>query len=471
MQLKLIRDIVNNNVFRNFSYLTIGSLLSQIIGIFTIIKITKLFSPNDYGVYTFIMSQGTLLFIIADLGITNIIIRTISRDKYRTNDLIFNGALIRFFSVLLLTLFYVIYNYRLGSLTTNQVLFVSLFALINCFAHLFEIAFLGHEKMLPTSLINLSYSIIWFSIVYILPAKFVNVNVLFSIFLVLNAVKAIISLTVLKIKKLLIGKVQSFWVSLKALLSESWPYFSLVLVMVPVNHLSNNFLETNSSFVEVGYFNLAQKLMLPVTMVLGFALSAIFPNLSALWDKDEKRFTDLVSVGFKYFMIAALILCFLFTLFAREVVTLLFNPSYLPAVAVCQLQIWFLFLMSVNSLVGTILGAVNKEKLILKLGIINALVSTPMLYFGSKYGALGLSYGYVISFAIFEIYLWYIFKKSVKINIQYDLFLWIFAVILFAISYFIPQNLYFLYRIILSLVVIGLTSLYFFKTFKTVKAK
>ena len=461
MSHKIIKKVIDNKVFRNFSYLTIGSLLSQLIGIFTIIKITKLFSPNDYGVYTFIMSQGTLLFIIADLGITNIIIRTISRDKHRTNDLIFNGAIIRFFSVLCLALFYVIYNYLLGSLTASQLLLVSLFALINCFAHLFEIAFLGNQEMLPTSLINLSYSVIWFSIVYILPSKFINVNLLFSIFLILNALKAVASFIILKYKKLLIGKVQNFWISLKGLLGESWPYFSLVLVMIPVNYLSNNFLETNSNFVQVGYFNLAQKLMLPVNFVLGFALSAIFPNLAALWDKDEKRFYRLVSAGFKYFMLAALILCFLFTLFAREIITLLFNKSYLPAVDVCQLQVWFVFLMAINSLVGTIFGAVNKEKLILKLGIVNALISTPMLYIGSKYGALGISYGYVISFAIFEFYLWYIFKKSVKVNIQYDLLLWIFALVLFLISYFIPQNLYFFYRVVLAAAVVGFTSLYF----------
>ena len=120
----LVKRIINSKVARNFSYLTLGSLLSQLIGVFTIIKITRLFSPYSYGVYTFILSQGTLLFTIANLGITNIVIRTIARDNLRTNDILFNGAIIKFFSVLLLTVLYIYYNNFFGSLTFVQILLI-----------------------------------------------------------------------------------------------------------------------------------------------------------------------------------------------------------------------------------------------------------------------------------------------------------------------------------------------------------
>ncbi len=417
------------------------------------------------------MSQGGLLFVIADLGITAIIVRTIARDHLRTNDVIFNGAIIRFFSVLTITLFYISYNSFFGSLTAAQVLLVFLYALINCFAHLFEIAFMGNQKMLPVSLINFCYSVVWFLVVTTLPSSYITVPFLFTIFLLLNALKGFISFIVLKITKLLAGEVRNFWMSSKELLKESWPYFILMLLLTPVNYLSNNFLEINSKIVEVGYFNLAQKLMLPINLVLGFALSAMFPNLSALWVEDEKRFYHLVSAGFKYFMLTALILCFLFTLFAREVVVLIFKAGYLPAVEVCQLQVWFVFLMAVNNLIGGVLGAVNKEKLILRLGLINALITTPMLYYGSKYGALGLSYGYVISFGIYAVYVWRTFKKSVNIKIKNDTLIWALAVLLFLISYFIPQNISLIYKIIPAIMISGVAAVYLTKTIKSVLIK
>lgn len=457
----MIRKILNNRVLRNFSYLTVGSIVSQLFGIFTIIKITNLFAPNDYGLYTFILSQGILLFTIADLGITNVIIRNIARDKLRTNDLVFNGALVRLIAVLILAFLYILYNSLLGSLNSLQLVFVCLFTLINCFGNLFEIVFLGHEKMLPISLIKLSFSLIWFSIVFTLSPKFINVTFLFSTFLVLNAIKAILSFIILKYKNLLNGKVQNFWISSKKTLNESWPYFILVLIMMPVNHLSNNFLEINSQIEEVGYFNLSQKLLMPIEIIFGFALSAIFPNLSNMWIKNKDRFYNIITIGFKYFVIVALILCSLFTLFAREIVVLLFSSSYLPAVKVCQLQVWFLFMMTINSLIGTVLGAINKEKLILRIGIVNALISTPMLYFGSRYGAIGLSYGYVISFALGGIYVWYKFRRLVNINFNNSI--WILAIFLFIISYFTPHDIPIIYRIILASIIVGIATIYIHK--------
>lgn len=452
-----LTKILQNKVFQNFSYLTIGSALAQGLSLLTILKITRIFSPSDYGLFTFIMAQGLLLLAIADLGIHNIVIRSIARNRNRTKDLIVNGAILRITATLALIFIYVFYNNLLGSLTTQELVLLFLFTLLSSLAHLFETVFLGNEKMLPISLINLVYSASWFLVVLLLPEQYITVTFLFWIFLALNAAKALILYVCLVFQGLLVGQTGNFWNSSKALIAESWPYFSLVFIMIPVNHFANNFLDINSTTDEIGYFNLSQKLLGPVSMVLGFALSAVFPNLSALWTKDRKKFNQYISKGFKYFMLPALVLCTLFTLFAREVVVLLFTAEYIPAVKVCQLQVWFVFLMGINSLIGTILGATNKEKLLLKLGIVNALLSTPMLYLGSHYGALGLSYSYVISFALFEVYLWIVFRKSLNIKIDADMILWILALAFFFGSYFIPVSTGIIYRLMLgSLVLAGL---------------
>ena len=111
-----LSNVLNNKVFRNFSYLTIGSVLAQGLSLLTILKITRIFSPSDYGLFTFIMAQGLLLLAIADLGIRNIVIRSIARKPDRTNDLIVNGAMLKVFATLALIAIYIAYNNLLGSL-------------------------------------------------------------------------------------------------------------------------------------------------------------------------------------------------------------------------------------------------------------------------------------------------------------------------------------------------------------------
>ncbi|NHE55604.1 oligosaccharide flippase family protein [Cyclobacterium plantarum] len=466
----MIKKILQNTVFKNFSYLTIGSILSQFISLLTVLKITKNLHPDDYGLYTFMIAQGTLLLTVGDLGIRNIVIRTIARDPNRSKDLIYNGAILRTLALLVLGSAYLVYNHLLGNLGAEELLFVLLFALISCFGKLFETAFLGHQKMLPPSVINLLFSILWFLWIFLLPGKVMDVALLFYSFLALNIIKNLVFHITLQRQNLILGKMDGFVSSSYSLLKESWPYLVIVLVMLPYTQFTNNFLDINSTREEIGYFNLSGRLTGPISFVLDFGLVAIFPNLSALWVSNKTKFKNFVSIGFKYYMLLGMLLCFLFTLFAKELFEFIFPESYLSAILVCQLQVWYLFLTSVDSLIGTIFGATNNEKKILRLGIVNSLFSTPILFFSSQYGALGLATGMVFSFAIFQFYLWYVFRKTLHLKIEDRALMWVSAAILFVFSYFIGSEIDLINKLLVGLLVLILTSMYFFRNYTISKS-
>ncbi|HET8962746.1 MAG TPA: lipid II flippase MurJ, partial [Chitinophagales bacterium] len=319
-----------------------------------------------------------------------------------------------------------------------------------------------NQKMFPSSIINLGYSIIWFGIVFFLPSVGIEVNIIFLLYILINFVKFILYWASLKHHKLLVGHIKNFRTSSKQIVKESWPYFVLILIMLPLTSLSNNFLDINSTKEQIGYFNLSERLIGPLSLLITMMLTAIFPNLSALWVNDKAKFHNYLSKGFKIFMLVSMIFCFLFTMFAKEVVDLLFPKSYLPAVAVCQIQVWFLFLTSIDSLLGVVLGAANKEKLILRFGILYFMVCTPALYYGSNYGALGLSLSYVISFGSCLLYVWIIFKKSLNIKIRNDGYIWLLAFGLFGISNLFSASLDLTYKLMLSMILIGSILGYFF---------
>lgn len=418
------------------------------------------------------MSQSILLVTIGDLGIRNVLIRSIARDPSRTNDLMVNGAILRVVGVSMVMLFYIAYNYYLGSFGNTQLLLVFGFALTSCFANLFETVFLGNQKMLSPTLVNIMTSSLWFLIVLLLPSSIMTPVLLFEVYLFIHLIKVMVLWGALKFFKLFLGEVKNFWLSTRQMLSESWPFFLQVLLLIPITTLSNNFLDINSTQEEIGYFNLSDKLMGPVTLVIGFALSALFPDLSHLWASNEQKFYTYISLGFKFFLLSALLMCFLFSLFSQEIVVLLFTEAYLPAVKVCQLQVWYIFLMSVNSLIGIILVSANKEKLFLYVGIINTLIAVPFLYYGSKFGAVGLSYGYLLSFTIFEVYLWWRFKRAFKsLNLKNDTYVWMFAAFLFLASYLFPPDISVFYRIVFAFFITAGTSYYIFKNLKVIALK
>ncbi|WP_339923299.1 oligosaccharide flippase family protein [uncultured Cyclobacterium sp.] len=466
----MIEKIIKNKVFQNFSFLTIGSILSQLIGLLTVLKITKILHPDDYGLYTFILAQGTLLLTIGDLGIRNIIIRSIARDPLQSKDLVYNGAILRTMALLILGSFYLLYNHFLGNLSNQEFIFVLLFAFVSCFGKLFETAFLGHQKMLPPSIINLVFSILWFLFVFLLPAHFISIASLFYSFLFLNLLKSLVFINILKKQNLILGKMRGFLPSSIATLKESWPYLALVLVMLPYTKLTNNFLDINSNREQIGYFNLSERLTGPISFVMDFGLVAIFPNLSALWFSNKDKFKKFIITGFQYYMLLGMVLCFLFTLFSKDFFIIIFPESYLPAVTVCQLMVWYLFLTSVDSLIGTVLGATNNEKTILRLGIVHSILSTPVLFFSSQFGAFGLTAGMVLSFTVFQFYLWYVLKKTLSIKIEKKNLMWVIAGILFGFSYFLARDFGFVYKLIISTIVLSLTGIYLYRNFITFRS-
>jgi O-antigen/teichoic acid export membrane protein len=462
MLLKL-KKLSQNKVIKNFSYVTLGNVLAQLFNLFALVRISKFLAPESYGIYTFLTVQAQLIFTIADLGIKNIIIRTIARDRTSTKNMVYNGILLRLCSVFLFSVLYFFYNKLFGTLNDQLIIFICLYSLFNCITNLFESTFWGYEKMLAPAIINVSTSVLWVLFVVLFAYEGIKPSALFLVFTFINFLTGLTYYIILKNRRFIIGKKGAFINSSVGLLKQSWPYFVLVLLSLPYNYLTNNFLDINSSKKEIGYFNLSQKMMSPISLVISLSLSSLFPNLSNLWVTDQEKYKTLLKKGIQIMFLIALMLCFVYTALADYIIKLLFSSKYYSVIAISQMQIWFVFLMGVNSFIGTIWGTTNNERLLVKSSIINAVIALPILYIGSKYGALGLSYGYVLSFAVFEIYIWIEFRRSINIKIENDWFLWLLALVLFFMSYFFINNVSLLTKILVCAVFISLTILYYLK--------
>jgi O-antigen/teichoic acid export membrane protein len=401
----------------------------------TVIKITKFLSPDDYGIYSFILAQGMLLITVSELGSKSIIIRAIARNPKATMDIVINNTKLRLLALIVIVLCYLIYNNLLGNLSNIHLFLLAIYALVNSIFFLFESIFLGNQKMYFPSIIKICTNLLYFIIVMVIPDSTFSIDILLISYIIVNLIQTIFFFILLKSENLFLGKADKFIPSSKRIIIESWPYIALMFLSLPMLHFGNNLLDINSTNEEVGYFNLAKKLMGPVQLIITFSLSAIFPNIAAMFINNRQKFNSLISNGMHIFIGLTAFFCFTFTLFSKDLVLLIFSEKYLPAIKVIQFQVWFLFLNGINHFIVIIFGAADLEKQIYKLALVNLIISAPFLYYGSIYGALGISYGFVISFAIFEFYIWYQFKKHLNIKISYEKITWILSITLFIISY------------------------------------
>ena len=63
---------LKKTILINFSALSLSNFINQIISLVVLLKLAKIFDPDNYGTFTFMLIQCQMLVSIADLGLRNI---------------------------------------------------------------------------------------------------------------------------------------------------------------------------------------------------------------------------------------------------------------------------------------------------------------------------------------------------------------------------------------------------------------
>ena len=110
--------------------------------------------------------------------------------------------------------------------------------------------------------------------------------------------------------------------------TDSMPYYILNIFSLVSTQLPILFLNSNSSITEVSYFNIANKLLLPMTLFIHSALVALFPNQAKEFVRNQQRFTTKASLMLYFISVVGTISCLIISLFKNEVVLLLYGENY-----------------------------------------------------------------------------------------------------------------------------------------------
>lgn len=413
------QSILTNKVFKNFSYLTIGSILGQVLSLVSIYLLANLINPERYGIYTYLISQGLLLVRISSFGNNNIVIRKISRNIESSKSVGLATLTYRLAIIAITTILYIIYDYFFGQLTPEQIGLLALFTLISSIIFIFEWVFTGQQKLKTVASINFSTNLLWLLFVIFFIDETSRPTDIFFLYVLSFIIKMVLFFIMAIINKVFFGQYVRELLKIGFSINrESWPYFAMILLLLPLSNLDNNFLDINSNNLEKGYFNLAKRLIGPLSLMNSMLITAIFPNISAMWMDNKPKFKKIMASGFPIFILLGAFICFCFSLFCEEIILLLFSEDYKPAVVVCQIQVWYFLFFSIDFLMGTFLGASNREKTILKFAIIYCTICAPAMFYGSYYGAVGISIALLISFLIALVFTWRMFIKVMDINMQ-----------------------------------------------------
>lgn len=459
---KLIILFKTSIVFRNFSALAASSLIVQMLSILSSIRIARSLEPEGYGLYNLFLIQASFLGILAAFGLRLVVIRMGARNNELNKQLFKKNLKIKIYSTIITLIIAGFYNYFRPNNQFNSLLIFLLFLQVsftNVYDSIDSLAF-SNQKMEGTGFINLFVTFIWVALVYLLPKDLITVNMMVIVQVGSQILKTSLYFFWVFTKGMLVSQSIQLEIETKEIIRQSYPYMILAIFTSIQNQIPVLFLDHNSSLHEVGIFNLGYRILSPMQLFLNYALTALFPNLSSLIMTDSNAFSKIVKRALLIIIFIGVMGSLTFTIFSKEIIVFLYGVKYIASSTVVLVQCWFTVLFAIFCLIGTVLSATDKQNQLAWLSFIYAIVSTPILWYGSKFGAFGLSVSFLISALINLSYHWVYFAKILPKGIKFKYTALVFSILSIGaiIATLIPQNLGFFYKITTFIgLVIGIT--------------
>jgi O-antigen/teichoic acid export membrane protein len=116
-------------------------------------------------------------------------------------------------------------------------------------------------------------------------------------------------------------------------------------------------------FAVVGWYNAAFKLMDGLSFIPVIFITVTFPVMSRLYQKDDRRFKELIKHSAKYLIILAIPMAVGTTLIAGRIISFLYSNEFIAATIALQILIWAEAIMFINLFMGYSLNSINKQKM------------------------------------------------------------------------------------------------------------
>jgi O-antigen/teichoic acid export membrane protein len=405
---------------RNIFY-KILSESTRILPALLFIYIARKLGDEDFGKLSFAYSFVGICFIVADFGLSTLLIRNVSREKELTREYVGNilalKIVLSFICISVIGLFVLFTDYPADIITLLLIFGAVMFfkALIDFYCAIFN----AYERIdIEAFLKGTNHILLFLSGIVVLTMGF-GLFGLANVFLVAYLISSIIGfyLVCIYIKKIRICFNMRFW---KYILRESLPlaltviftviYFKIDVVMLSIIRGNNS---------EIGWYSAAMRLVELMGVMPALVVSALFPIVSGLHRESIDSLRKVYKTSFRYLVVIALPIAVGTLLLSEHLIYTIYGEEYvktIPALKILSLALVFIF---VNYVLMNILVAVDRQ-------MTNAIMAGTCVFVNiglnmcliPHYGYLGAGTATVITeIVLFALGLYYVAKYICKINI------------------------------------------------------
>jgi O-antigen/teichoic acid export membrane protein len=396
-------------IAKNVGASGVAYAIVSLLGFFLLIYSARYLGPTNYGIYNFAYSFCMLLVFITDIGIGQLLVRDVARDKSLTNQYLTNASILKMllsivtFTVIVLTINLLGYPPEV----TYVVYIFGLYAIINSFAEMLGFIFQSHEKMEYASLqLLIEKSFITGMGIYLLSIGY-GLVALAYVFLFAAIIKLIFGfLFLFKIERPKFELNTSLW---KTLTIGSLPFGLNSIFSMLFYKIDSVLLSYIKGDVAVGIYAAAYNPLIAISSISSsMIVPAIYPVMSRYFKTSKSSLGNLTIYSSKYAAILGFPIAVGCFVLANKFILFLYGIQYTASIFAFQILALFVPFRFVSSILGSFLPSIDKPGIRTLIVGISAVINIILnLILIPKYSFIGASIATVISEAF--VYITYVY--------------------------------------------------------------
>ena len=389
------------------------------LGLFVGVWVARYLGPVKFGLFSYVTSFVALFSAIAMMGLDSLVIREIVKNEKKINSILGTAIILKLIGVFIAFVsISIAIQFTNNDFTTNLYIYVVAFGLF--FQTLNVIEFYFHSQTL-SKFILYSNSLSLF-IVSLLKVVFIIFNYDLIFFIALTAVEfLLLGLSYLyfhkKTRKSSILNWKWDITLAKFFLNESWPLILSSMSFVIYNNIDKIMIKNMLDEYSVGIYTAASRLVIPFQFIPGLIITSFMPALVRSFENSKELFLERIKKISSLLIWLALILCFLLSIFANQIIELTFGEKYIESSQIITYLAWtnvFIFFSAVWNKWMLIKG---NTRITFLFSFITSLINLILNYFMiSEFGVLGAAMSLIIALSIsFFIFYVIVDKKIISI--------------------------------------------------------
>ncbi len=442
-------------IAKNTGVLFIAQIVSYILGFVYVIYVARYLGAEGFGILSLALAFTGIFGVLADLGLSRLIIRESSRDKSLVSKYLGNSLsmklILAVFTLLVVAFVLNILNYP--SNIINVVYIITLASIFTSFSQLFYSIFQIDEKMEYQSVGLILNSVLL--LVSALLGIFYGLEVIgFAILYLISSIIVLVYNFVMCTWKFILPKIEfdfSFW---KSTIKEAF-FFGLADVFIVIYfNIDSIMLSILVGEAVVGWYNAAYRLIFVLMFIPTVIAVSIFPLMSKHFESAKETLKMEYEKLFKYLLVISIFIFVYGLLFADKIILIIYGNGYLPSIIAFQVLICVIPVIFLTYLFGNLLAAINKQRLVTIVASANAVLNVLLnLILIPKYSFIGASVVTVFTESVgFIIMFSYISRYFFRISMMQNIVKPIFSGIILALF------IYFL-KIELNWILIGISGI------------